>query len=133
MRENACCMVFHVKWISHNSSPNPTLVASDSGGIRRLVVRKSISHGKPNKMHIILRMLAQSEGHSDESWSCLSLRTAAIDSIIYNQLPKGPLDHNIQVTYTMCQLPKAFMSSYIKISYKPVLLDSYPDDTSGPT
>ena len=40
MRGNAFCMVFHVRWISHHSSPNPTLVASDSGRIRRLVVRK---------------------------------------------------------------------------------------------
>ena len=40
MRENAFCMVFHVKWISHHLSQNPTLVASDSGWIRRLVVRK---------------------------------------------------------------------------------------------
>ena len=40
MRENAFCMGFHVRWTSHRSSQNPTLVASDSGGIRRLVVRK---------------------------------------------------------------------------------------------
>ena len=40
VRESAFCMVFHVKWISHHLSPNPTLVASDSDGIRRLVVRK---------------------------------------------------------------------------------------------
>ena len=31
-----------IKWHtnSHHSSPNPTLVANDSGGIRRFVVRK---------------------------------------------------------------------------------------------
>ena len=45
------CMVFLVRWNSHHLSPNPMLVASDSGGIRRLGVRiiqlwdKSISHG----------------------------------------------------------------------------------------
>ena len=33
-------MVFYVRWIYRHSSPNPTLVASDSGGIRRLVVGK---------------------------------------------------------------------------------------------
>ena len=35
-------MVFHVRWISltTRSSPNRTLVTSDSGGIRMLVVRK---------------------------------------------------------------------------------------------
>ena len=27
MRENACCMVFHARWIFHHSSPNPTLVS----------------------------------------------------------------------------------------------------------
>ena len=32
-------MVFHVRWISHHSSPNPRTIP-DSGGIRRLVVRK---------------------------------------------------------------------------------------------
>ena len=31
MRENAFCMVFHVRWISHYSSPNPTLVATRLG------------------------------------------------------------------------------------------------------
>ena len=28
MRENAFCMVFHARWISHHSSSNPTLVAT---------------------------------------------------------------------------------------------------------
>ena len=37
MRENEFCMLFHARWISHNSSQNPALVTSDSGGI---VVRK---------------------------------------------------------------------------------------------
>ena len=31
MRENAFCMVFHARWISHHSSPNPTLVATRLG------------------------------------------------------------------------------------------------------
>ena len=46
-RENVFCMVFHVRWISHHSSPIPTFVASDSGGIHKFVVR--IIH---LKMHI---------------------------------------------------------------------------------
>ena len=39
MKENVFCMVFHARWISHHLSPNPTLVASDSGGIQSRVVR----------------------------------------------------------------------------------------------
>ena len=39
MRENAFCMIFHVRWISHHSSLNPTLVASDSE-----TCEKSASH-----------------------------------------------------------------------------------------
>ena len=38
---------------SHHKSPNPTRVTYNKGGIRRRVVRKSISHGKPYKMHFL--------------------------------------------------------------------------------
>ena len=48
-------MVFHVRWISHHSSPNPTLVAMRLGrDSETRGEKKPISHGKPYKMHIIL-------------------------------------------------------------------------------
>ena len=40
----------------HHKSPNPTRVASDEGGIRRRVLRKSISHGKPHKIHLTWKL-----------------------------------------------------------------------------
>ena len=42
-------MVSHVS--SHHESPNPTLVACGESGIRS--GEKSISHGKPYKMHFL--------------------------------------------------------------------------------
>ena len=45
MRENAFCMVFHVRWISHHSSPNPTLVATRLG-------RDSETRGEKNPSHM---------------------------------------------------------------------------------
>ena len=45
MRENAFCMVFHVRWISHHSSPNPTLVATRLG-------RDLESRGEKNPSHM---------------------------------------------------------------------------------
>ena len=42
-RENAFCILFHVRWISHHLSPNSTL-----GEIRRLMVRKIYLTWKPN-------------------------------------------------------------------------------------
>ena len=47
MQQIACCMVFHVRWISHHFSPQATRV-----GFRDSWWDKSISHGKPYKMHI---------------------------------------------------------------------------------
>ena len=46
MRENAFCMAFHVRWISHHSRL-PQVRFGDSWW------EKSISHGKPYKMHIL--------------------------------------------------------------------------------
>ena len=40
MRENAFCMVFHVRWISHHSSPN----LRDSGGDSETRGEKNPSH-----------------------------------------------------------------------------------------
>ena len=45
MRENAFCMVFHVRWISHHSSSNPTLVATRLG-------RDSETRGEKNPSHM---------------------------------------------------------------------------------
>ena len=72
MRE-ILCMVFHVRWIYHHGSPNPTLITSDSGGIRRLVVRKIHLTWKPYKIHIFsfyLQFVVNSECHSFQV--CLS-------------------------------------------------------------
>ena len=44
MRENAFCMVFHVRWISHHSSPNPTLVATRLGRDLETRGEKNPSH-----------------------------------------------------------------------------------------
>ena len=44
MRENAFCMVFHVRWISHHSSPNPTLVATRLGRDSETRGEKTPSH-----------------------------------------------------------------------------------------
>ena len=52
MRENASCMVFHVRWISHHSYPNPTLVATRLGRDSETRGEKNPSH-KPYKMHIV--------------------------------------------------------------------------------
>ena len=58
MRENAFCMVFHARSISHHSSPNPTYVTSDSMGFG-----DSILHGKPYKMLIVsLSLQPMAEG-----------------------------------------------------------------------
>ena len=55
MRENAFCMVFHVRWISHHSSTNPTLVATRLGRDSETRSEKNPSHnGKPHKMHIVM-------------------------------------------------------------------------------
>ena len=70
MRENAFCMVFHVRWISHHSSPNPTLVDryATRAGFGDSWWEKSISHGKPYKMHIIpLQNLRHSKGEKGQS------------------------------------------------------------------
>ena len=45
MRENAFCMVFHVRWISHHLSLNPTLVAPRLG-------RDSETRGEKNPSHM---------------------------------------------------------------------------------
>ena len=45
MRENAFCMVFHVIWISHHSSLNPTLVATRLG-------QDSETRGEKNPSHM---------------------------------------------------------------------------------
>ena len=45
MRENAFCMVFHRRWISHHSSPSPTLVATRLG-------RDSETRGEKNPSHM---------------------------------------------------------------------------------
>ena len=44
-RRYAFCMVFHVRWISHHSSPNPTLVATRLG-------RDSETRGEKNPFHM---------------------------------------------------------------------------------
>ena len=83
-------MVFHVRWISHHSSPNLTFVARDSGGIQRLVVRKihltwktiqnpshmenhtkSISHGKPHKIHLTWKTI-QNPSHMENHTKSIS-------------------------------------------------------------
>ena len=56
MRENAFCMVFHVRWISHHSSSNPTLVATRLG-------RDWETRGEKNPSHM--------ENHT----KCISSRT----------------------------------------------------------
>ena len=60
MRENAFCMVFHVRWISHHSSPNPTLVATRLG-------RDSETRGEKNPSH----------NHMENHTKCISSETAS--------------------------------------------------------
>ena len=48
------CMVFHARF-SLYSSPIANLVASDYGGLKKFaVIKKSISHGKPYEVHIVV-------------------------------------------------------------------------------
>ena len=56
MRENAFCMVFHVRWISHHSSPNPTLVAARLGRDSETRDEKNPSHMENHTKCIIYHM-----------------------------------------------------------------------------
>ena len=66
MRENAFCMVFHVRWISHHSSPNPTLVATRLG-------RDSETCGEKNPSHM--------ENHT----KCISYSLAVVHQLLKNR------------------------------------------------
>ena len=59
MRENAFCMVFHVRWISHHSSPNPTLVATRLGRDSETRGEKNPSHMENHTKCISSRLLSQ--------------------------------------------------------------------------
>ena len=59
----------YMRWISHHSSPNPTLVASDSDGIRW---DKSISHGKPRKTHTRVPNKGGCRGYFRDPWFALN-------------------------------------------------------------
>ena len=55
--ENAFCMVFHVRWISHLSSPNPTLVAARLGRDSETCAEKN-----PSRMANHTKCISSSKG-----------------------------------------------------------------------